>query len=181
MKRPFASSPVSRTIFTKFKLNYLLKQQYHKWLYLIIVLITENNQSTFIYSVLKKYIISFNPSSKYSLVQKKKINILNAIFVRFFFQRIIFERHNRNILKWSMKGKGGISRRESTLVCETGIFSIDYLIVDLMDFLWTRPRPNWHDYSDSLTGILEKSFTDAFRFLVNLVSYTFAFALHDAF
>lgn len=34
-----------------------------------------------------------------------------------------------------MKGKGGILRRESTLVCETGIFSIDYLIVDLMDFL----------------------------------------------
>lgn len=27
------------------------------------------------------------------------------------------------------RGRGGISKRESTLVCETGIFSIDYLIV----------------------------------------------------
>lgn len=45
--------------------------------------------------------------------------------------------HNRNILKWSIDDHQDTSRRESiSLVCEIGIFSIDYLIV-ISPNLWT--------------------------------------------
>lgn len=70
-------------------------------------------------------------------------------------------------------GKGGhIEKGKYTGLRNRNFFYrlFNRYIVDLMDFLWTRPSPNWHDYSDSLTGILEKSFTDGFRAVSSSIS-----------
>lgn len=73
------------------------------------------------------------------------------------------------------RGRGGISKRESTLVCETGIFSIDYLIVISsisyglsMNEAASKLARLFRLFANMHREIVHRRFSC--RFLVNLVS-----------